>query len=118
LFSVSYDAGLCWLGNDRNGSAFPEAGLQVQVRGQDAIGQAFNVTGRIYPYKVDLLRSTSTVQFAKIPKWEWPMEFVKESDQVATVVHGVKIVLKGASLQIGSVKIRLSARIEKGEPIG
>ena len=114
-FTITHQDGLWWLGNDTANSAPPEAGLGVRVQGTDAIGQSFDISGLVNPYQYVHTVSVSTFQRPKIPKVEWPMQFVRTRDQMLTVatIENVKIGLKGQTLQIGSLKIRLKAPSEK-----
>jgi hypothetical protein len=114
-FTVTHQGGLWWLGNDTANSAPPDAGLRVRVQGIDAIGQAFDITGLVFPYEYVHTFSTSTVQRTKIPRTEWPMQFVRTREEMAkvTTVENVRIGLKGSTLQVGSLKIRLKTPSEK-----
>jgi hypothetical protein len=107
VYDVSYDAGLCWLGDDRAGSVPPERGFQIVAEGHDAIGQAFSATGQLYPSNEVFQRSISTVEIPSIPEWEWPVEFVKTVANPVTVVEGVNVQLDQNALRIGGVEVPL-----------
>ena len=85
----------------------PSVGFEIKAKGKDAIGQAFDVTGRLLPSNVEYSRSISTVQVARIPQWEWPMELETPANVLETVVDGVVVTLDDQVLTIDDVEIEV-----------
>jgi hypothetical protein len=106
FYDVTFDAnGLCWLNSDPETVVDPNVGFRVAVSGKDAIGQPFSATGRLVPTHIDYRQSISTIQVAKIPKWEWPVLIETPVTGVDVTVDGTPVRLKGDVLKIGDVEI-------------
>jgi hypothetical protein len=108
FYEVTFDPnGLCWLNSDPTTVVDPNVGFPISANGKDAIGQPFSATGWLVPTNVEYRRSISTIQIAKIPEWEWPMQF-EIPEKVLDVVHnGVSVKLNESVLQIGRLKVKL-----------
>jgi hypothetical protein len=108
LYEVTFDAnGLCSLSSDPTTLVDPNVGFAITAKGKDAIGQQFNVTGRLIPTNFEYRRSISTIEIAKIPEWEWPMRFEAPENVVETVIDGVVITLSEEKLKIDDLEIEL-----------
>lgn len=113
FYDVTFDAsGLCSLNSDPMTVVDPNVGFTITAKGKDAIGQSFNATGTMRPTNVDYTRSISTIEVARIPKWEWPMLFDIREKILEVVLLGVPVILQGEVLKIGEVKVDL----EKARP--
>lgn len=113
FYDVTFDAsGLCSLNSDPMTVVDPNVGFTITAKGKDAIGQSFNATGTMRPTNVDHTRSISTIEVARIPKWEWPMLFDIREKILEVVLLGVPVILQGEVLKIGDVKVDL----EKARP--
>jgi hypothetical protein len=113
LYEVTFDAnGLCSLSSDPTTLVDPNVGFAITAKGKDAIGQQFNVTGRLIPTNFEYRRSISTIEIAKIPEWEWPMRFEAPENVVETVIDGVVITLSEEKLKIDDLEIELENAIK------
>jgi hypothetical protein len=99
--------GLCWLNSDPATVVDPNVGFPISANGKDAIGQPFSATGWLVPTNVEYRRSTSTIQIARIPQWEWPMLFDIREKVVEVVLDGVSVKLNESVLQIGKLQAKL-----------
>jgi hypothetical protein len=108
FYEVTFGANdLCWLTSDPTNVVDPGVGFPISATGKDAIGQSFNVTGRLIPTNMEYRRSTSTIQVARIPEWEWPMRFDVLRDVLEVEVDGVVLTLSGEVLKIDDVEVEL-----------
>ncbi len=108
FYDVTLDpSGVCWLNSDPATVVDPNVGFPISAQGKDAIGQPFSATGRLVPTNVEYVRSISTIQIAKIPKWEWPVLFDIREKILEVVFKGVRVTLKENELQIGDLKVKL-----------
>jgi hypothetical protein len=108
FYEVTFEPnGLCWLNSDPTTVVDPGVGFPIWANGKDAIGQPFSATGRLIPTNVEYHRSISTIEIAKIPKWEWPMRFDIREKVVEVVLNGVSVKLNESVLQIGKLKAKL-----------
>jgi hypothetical protein len=113
FYEVSYGAnGLCWLSSDPTTVVDPSVGFAVSAKGKDAIGQSFNVTGRLIPSHMEYRRSISTIEIAKIPEWEWPMRIEVPENIFDTVVEGVVVTLSEEVLKIDDLEVELKNAVE------
>lgn len=99
--------GLCWLTSDPTTVVDPSVGFAISAKGKDAIGQSFNVTGRLIPTNLEYRRSISTIEIAKIPEWEWPMRLEAPENVLETVVDGVVVTLSEDVLKIDDLEVEL-----------
>jgi hypothetical protein len=99
--------GLCWLTSAPATVVDPAVGFAVSVTGKDSIGQSFSVTGRLIPTNVEYRQSISTIEHAKIPKWEWPVQIEMPENVLETVVDGAAVTLTDDVLKIDDLKIEL-----------
>jgi hypothetical protein len=107
-YDVTYDAnGLCRLANVPGAAVDPAVGFEIKAKGKDAIGQSFDVTGRLIPTNVEYSRSISTIQIARIPQWEWPMQLEMPENVLEAVVDGVEVSLEADVLRIDDLEIEL-----------
>jgi hypothetical protein len=109
VYDIEYGAnGLCWLMNAPGTMVDPAVGFAVRARGTDAIGQDFDVTGRLIPSHLEFRRSISTIELDTIPQWEWPMRVDTPENVLDTVVDGTVVTLvEDDVLRIGDVEIEL-----------
>jgi hypothetical protein len=108
FYDVTFDAnGLCWLTSDPTTVVDPGVGFGISAKGKDAIGQSFNVTGRLIPTNVEYRRSISTIQIARIPVWEWPMRLEVPENVLNVVVDGVAVTLTDEVLKIDDLEVEL-----------
>lgn len=117
FYDVTFGANdLCWLSSDPTTVVQPGVGFPISATGQDAVGQTFNVTGRIYPTNMEYLRSISTIQVSRIPWFEWPMRIEVPQDVLEWVVDGVLVSISADEIKIDDLKVELKdARVvEKG----
>ena len=112
VFRFGRSGDWCWiLPEDGKGIVsedFVQQGLPIRAQGLDAIGQAFDVEQRLF--------TTSSVFYGKkftfkpkIPQREWPMRFERTNDRTMKVlnVKGVRVSLKGYTLTIGDITVKL-----------
>lgn len=105
-YEVTFDtAVLCWLTSDPSVVVDPNVGFAISVSGRDAIGQPFSASGRLIPTHVDYRLSVSTIQIAKIPRWDWPIMFHLPTKGLEVMVEGTVVKLEGEVLRIGDVEI-------------
>ncbi len=117
FYEVNFDANdLCWLVSDPTTVVDPGVGFPISVTGKDAIGQSFNVKGRLIPTNMEYRRSISTIQIARIPEWEWPMQLDVPENILDLEFEGVMITLSEDVLRIDDLEVELNdARVvEKG----
>jgi len=108
LYDVTFDPnGLCWLNSDPATVVDPNVGFPISAKGNDAIRQPFSVTGRLVPTNIEYHRSISTIQIARIPEWEWPMQFDVREKILEVVFNGVLVRLAANVLQIGDLEVEL-----------
>jgi len=108
FYDVTFDAsGLCWLDSNPATVVDPNVGFPISAAGKDAIGQSFSATGRLVPTNVEYRRSISTIERAKIPKWEWPMLFDIREKVLEVVFNGVLVMLNENVLRIGELEVEL-----------
>jgi len=108
FYDVTFDSsGLCWLNSDPATVVDPNVGFSISAKGTDAIGQSFGATGWLVPTNVEYHRSISTIEIARIPKWEWPMIFDIRETVLEVVFNGVLVMLNANVLQIGELEVEL-----------